>query len=84
MKKGVKLKMCALDKFVGDNVDKNIKPRYQSQVYHIGESLQYSHGYAVKDRVIFHPTLMLFRIMSNKILKLFSLRLRTYVSSCTK
>lgn len=38
-------------KFVGDNIDKNIKPRFQRQECHTGQSLHYFHGYAVRDRV---------------------------------
>lgn len=37
-------------KFVGDNIDKNIRPRYQRHNMR-GQSLHYFHGYAVKDRV---------------------------------
>ena len=37
-------------KFVGDNIDKNIKPRYQRQD-HRGLSLHYFHGFGVLDRV---------------------------------
>ena len=37
-------------KFVGDNVDKNVKPTYQRHERH-GQSLHYFHSYASKDRV---------------------------------
>lgn len=37
-------------KFVGDNIDKNIKPRFQRHE-HTGQSLHYFHSYAVKDRL---------------------------------
>lgn len=37
-------------KFVGDNIDKNIKPRYECHERR-GQSLHYFHGYAVKDRI---------------------------------
>ena len=37
-------------KFVGDNVDKNVKPSYQRQELQ-GQSLYHFHGYAVRDRV---------------------------------
>ena len=37
-------------KFVGDNIDKNIKPRFQ-RYENRGQSLHYFHGYAVRDRV---------------------------------
>lgn len=37
-------------KFVGDNIDKNIKPRFQ-RYENKGQSLHYFHGYAVRDRV---------------------------------
>ena len=37
-------------KVVGDNVDKNVKPRFQRQEQK-GQSLHYFHGFAVKDRV---------------------------------
>ena len=39
-------------KFVGDNIDKNIKPRYQRQDQR-AKSFHYFHGYAIKDRVNF-------------------------------
>ena len=38
-------------KFVGDNIDKNVKPRFQRQSGHTGQSLHYFHGYGVRDRV---------------------------------
>ena len=38
-------------KFVGDNVDKNIRPSYQRMEHHRGQSLHYFHGYALRDRV---------------------------------
>ena len=38
-------------KFVGDNLDRNIKPSFQRQESHTGQSLHYFHGYAVQDRV---------------------------------
>ena len=37
-------------KFVGDNIDKNVKPRFQ-RYENKGQSLHYFHGYAVRDRV---------------------------------
>ena len=37
-------------KFVGDNVDKNVKPSRQRHELR-GQSLHYFHGYAVRDRV---------------------------------
>ena len=37
-------------KFVGDNIDKNIKPRFQRHD-NKGQSLHYYHGYAVRDRL---------------------------------
>ena len=37
-------------KFVGDNVDKNVKPSRQREEIK-GKSLHYFHGYAAKDRV---------------------------------
>ena len=40
-------------KFVGDNIDKNIRPTFQR--HHIqGQSLHYFHGLAVQDRVCLH------------------------------
>lgn len=35
---------------VGDNIDKNIKPRYERHEIR-GKSLHHFHGYAVKDRL---------------------------------
>lgn len=37
-------------KFVGDNIDKNIHPRFQRHEKR-GQSLHYFHGYAVRDRI---------------------------------
>lgn len=37
-------------KVVGDNIDKNVKPRFHRQE-HKGQSLHHFHGFAVKDRV---------------------------------
>lgn len=37
-------------KFVGDNIDKSIKPRFQ-RYENKGQSLHYFHAYAVRDRV---------------------------------
>lgn len=37
-------------KFVGDNIDKNVKPSLQRHELR-GQSLHYFHGYAVRDRV---------------------------------
>lgn len=37
-------------KFVGDNVDKNVKPTFQ-RYENRGQSLHHFHGYAVRDRV---------------------------------
>ena len=37
-------------KFVGNNIDKNTKPRYQRHENR-GKSLHYFHGYAVRDRL---------------------------------
>lgn len=37
-------------KFVGDNIDKNIKPSLQRHELH-GQSLHFFHGYAVRDRL---------------------------------
>ena len=36
--------------FVGDNIDKNVNPRFQ-HCENRGQSLQYFHGYALLDRV---------------------------------
>ena len=36
--------------FVGDNIDKNVKPLFQRHE-NKGQSLHHFHGYAVKDRV---------------------------------
>lgn len=40
---------CLGYRFIGDNVDKNIKPSYQRHE-HRTQSLHYFHSYAVKDR----------------------------------
>lgn len=37
-------------KFVGDNIDKNVKPRFQRQENR-GMSLHHFHGYAIRDRL---------------------------------
>ena len=37
-------------KFVGDNIDKNVKPSFQ-RAEQRGQSLHHFHGYAVRDRV---------------------------------
>ena len=37
-------------KFVGDNIDKNVRPRFQRQEAR-GQSFHHFHGYAVRDRV---------------------------------
>ena len=37
-------------KFVGNNIDKNVKPSYQRQELR-GQSLHHFHGYAVRDRI---------------------------------
>ena len=39
-------------KFVGDNIDKNVKPSFQ-RAEQKGLSLHYFHGYAIKDCVNF-------------------------------
>ena len=36
--------------FVGDNIDKNVNPRFQ-RCENRGQSLHYFHGYALRDRV---------------------------------
>ena len=36
--------------FVGDNIDKNVNPRFQRSENR-GQSLHYFHGYALRDRV---------------------------------
>lgn len=38
-------------KYVGDNVDYNVKPSFQRQERHTGQSLHHFHGYAARDRV---------------------------------
>ena len=43
--------ICLGYRFVGDNVDKNIKPSYQRHE-HRGQSLHHFHSYAVKDRTV--------------------------------
>ena len=40
-------------KLVGDNLDKNIRPRYQRFNVHRTKSLHYFHSYAVRDRISF-------------------------------
>ena len=40
-------------KLVGDNLDKNIRPRYQHFNVYITKSLHYFHSYAVRDRISF-------------------------------
>ena len=42
--------MWAGYKFVGDNIDKNVKPRFQ-RYENRGQSLHHFHGYAVRDRL---------------------------------
>ena len=37
-------------KFVGDNIDKSVKPSFQ-RAEHRGQSFYHFHGYAVRDRV---------------------------------
>ena len=43
--------ICLGYRFVGDNVDKNIKPSYQRHE-HRGQSLHHFHSYVVKDRTV--------------------------------
>ena len=45
-------------KFVGDNVDKNIKPTFQREEHHTVNSLHHFHGYAICDRVNFFSCLL--------------------------
>ena len=41
-------------KLVGDNIDKNVRPRYLRSSIHRTESLHYFHSYAVRDRIGFN------------------------------
>ena len=40
-------------KIVGDNIDKNVKPRYLRSEGHQNRSLHYFHSYAVRERIDF-------------------------------
>ena len=41
-------------KLVGDNIDKNVRPRYLRSSIHRTESLHYFHSYTVRDRIGFN------------------------------